>query len=81
MKKIVYYYFSNNLIEDDEFYYVVNGLTHQLHFGVHSKSKRGLESLVLDNNRLTRRAAVHINAAIVGKAIYLFTTASLDGEK
>lgn len=61
---------SNNLIDDDAVYYIINGLTHQLHFGKFSKSKKGLESLILWNNKLTRRSSMHINAAIVGKAIY-----------
>lgn len=64
-------FFSNNLINDDDLYWVINGLTHQLHFGKFSKSKRGLESLVISNNKLTRRAATHINVAIVGKKQYL----------
>ncbi|KAL7289111.1 hypothetical protein TKK_0017059 [Trichogramma kaykai] len=57
---------SDNRIQDEDLYYIVNGLTHQLHFGLYSKSKRGLETLVLDNNKLTRRASTHINAAIKG---------------
>ncbi|XP_011498032.1 PREDICTED: protein phosphatase 1 regulatory subunit 37-like [Ceratosolen solmsi marchali] len=55
---------SNNLIGDEGLYYVINGLTHQLHFGKNSKSKKGLESLILWNNKMTRCSATHINAAI-----------------
>ncbi|XP_032457055.1 protein phosphatase 1 regulatory subunit 37 [Nasonia vitripennis] len=63
--RLSYLDLSDNLIDDDSLYFVVNGLTHQLHFGRFSKSKKGLESLILWNNRLTRRSASHLNAAIV----------------
>lgn len=62
--------FSNNLIQDEGMPYIVTGLTNQLHFGQYSRSKKGLETLLLCNNQLTRRSGTHINGAIVGKAIY-----------
>ncbi|KAJ8682757.1 hypothetical protein QAD02_018549 [Eretmocerus hayati] len=62
--RLAYLDLSDNLIQDDGMYYVAAGLTNQLHFGKYSKSKRGLESLILWNNQLTRRSATHINAAI-----------------
>ncbi|XP_058804877.1 protein phosphatase 1 regulatory subunit 37 isoform X3 [Phymastichus coffea] len=62
--RLSYLDLSDNLIADDGIYYVTNGLTHQLHFGKFSKSKKGLESLILWNNQLTRRSACHLNAAI-----------------
>ncbi|XP_023246404.1 protein phosphatase 1 regulatory subunit 37 isoform X2 [Copidosoma floridanum] len=64
--RLSYLDLSDNLIDDEYLGRVVNGLLHQMHFGKCSRSKKGLESLVLWNNKLTKRSAPHLNAAIVG---------------